>query len=131
MPGDINIDVGSVVSSIGSIITGFRGKIPPELEAQLQEKLISLDAAVQASQAKINEVEAASSSWFVRSWRPACAWVCVVAFALQYLLRPVISWIVPAATFPAIDTGEMMPLLFGLLGLGTLRSIDKIKGVTK
>jgi hypothetical protein len=131
MAGDIKVDVGSIVTGLGSIVNNIRGKIPVEMQADLEKKLIDLDAAVQASQSAVNAVEAASSSWFVRSWRPACAWVCVVAFALQYLIRPIISWIIPSATFPAIDTGEMMPLLFGLLGLGTMRSFDKLKGITK
>ena len=73
--------------------------------------------------------EEAKGNWFQSSWRPACAWVCVLGFAINFLVSPL------AAPFgiivPQADTGTMLPVLMGMLGLATARSYDKVKNATK
>ena len=73
--------------------------------------------------------EEAKGNWFQSSWRPACAWVCVLGFAINFLVSPL------AAPFgiivPQADTGTMLPVLMGMLGLATARSYDKIKKTAK
>ena len=73
--------------------------------------------------------EEAKGNWFQSSWRPACAWVCVLGFAINFLVSPL------AAPFgiivPQADTGTMLPVLMGMLGLATARSYDKVKKPTK
>ena len=73
--------------------------------------------------------EEAKGNWFQSSWRPACAWVCVLGFAINFLVSPL------AAPFgiivPQADTGTMLPVLMGMLGLATARSYDKVKKTTK
>ena len=80
-----------------------------------------------------HKVEAASSSLFVAGWRPAIGWVCGAGCAWNWIGLPMASFIMAAightvAIYPA-DLGEMMPLLLGMLGIGTLRTVEKIKGV--
>ena len=85
-----------------------------------------------AQQTKINEIEAQSGSLFVAGWRPAAGWICVIGLGFEYLIRPLVQWILNiakvAVTLPGIDMNMMFPLLGALLGLGTLRGIEKIKG---
>ncbi len=73
--------------------------------------------------------EEAKGNWFQSSWRPACAWVCVLGFAINFLVSPL------AAPFgiivPQADTATMLPVLMGMLGLATARSYDKIKKTAK
>ena len=86
-----------------------------------------------AGQMEINKVEAASSSIFVSGWRPAIGWICGAGFAVQFVIGPLAEWGSALAghpvKFPQMDTGTMMPLLLGMLGLSGLRSAEKIQGV--
>ena len=89
-----------------------------------------LDALM--GQLEINKTEATSSSIFVAGWRPASGWICNVGLAYTFMLQPILSWastIVHIPVPPAIDTNTLMVLLGSLLGIGGLRTIDKIKGV--
>lgn len=84
-------------------------------------------------QMAINQEEAKNPSIFVSGWRPAVGWVCVSAYAFNYILMPLGNWIAkfyyPAApSIVALDTGELTTLLFGMLGIGTLRTFEKLKG---
>jgi hypothetical protein len=98
---------------------------PDKTEAEKQQ----LAAAVQLvqGQLEINKVEAASSSVFVSGWRPFIGWVCGAACAWNWIGLPILRMYVPDLT-PANLT-EMMPVLMGLLGLGALRTVEKINGV--
>jgi hypothetical protein len=98
---------------------------PDKTEAEKQQ----LAAAVQLvqGQLEINKVEAASPSVFVSGWRPFIGWVCGAACAWNWIGLPILRMYVPDLT-PANLT-EMMPVLMGLLGLGTLRTVEKINGV--
>lgn len=93
------------------------------------------DLALIAGQLEINKVEAASASVFTSGWRPAIGWVCGAGFAVQFVIGPLGEWASALAghpvKFPQMDTGTMMPLLFGMLGLGAYRTAEKIQGVTK
>jgi hypothetical protein len=98
---------------------------PDKTEAEKQQ----LAAAVQLvqGQLEINKVEAASSSVFVSGWRPFIGWVCGAACAWNWIGLPILRMYVPDLT-PANLT-EMMPVLMGLLGLGALRTVEKINNV--
>jgi hypothetical protein len=85
-------------------------------------------------QQEINKIEAASSNVFVSGWRPALGWVCVSAYAFNYLMMPLANWgakwfVDNAPAIVALDTGELTTLLFGMLGIGALRTAEKLKGV--
>lgn len=88
-----------------------------------------------AGQLEVNKVEAASSSVFVAGWRPFIGWTCGVGFGVQFVVGPLAEWASALAghpvKFPPMDVGTMMPLLFGMLGLGAFRTAEKIQGVTK
>jgi hypothetical protein len=86
-------------------------------------------------QMDINKAEAANPHLFVAGWRPFIGWVCGSGFAVQFVIGPLGEWITNIAghpvKFPQMDLGTMMPLLFGMLGLGAYRTAEKIQGVTK
>lgn len=98
-------------------------------EAEMRDALFAADRA----QAEINKAEAESGSLFVGGWRPAIGWVCAAAVAYTYLLVPVGMWIAfvmgkPIAKPPALDN-NLWELMFALLGLGGLRTFEKLRGV--
>ena len=85
-------------------------------------------------QLEVNAAEAASPHLFVAGWRPAVGWCCALGFLWATIGQPIVSWIAVAKGWPAppaIDTEVLLYVLGGMLGLGTLRSFEKSKGVTK
>lgn len=102
-------------------------------EAEYQREVLAIAAKAEADQREINKVEAASSSLFVAGWRPAIGWVCAAALAFQYLVRPFWLWALgvwwPTLPPPPGLDGMLWELMFGMLGMGGLRSLEKTKGV--
>jgi hypothetical protein len=91
------------------------------------------ELAQMTGQLEINKVEAASTSLFTSGWRPAIGWVCGAGFACQFVIGPLASWgsrlVGHPVDLPPLDVGAMMPLLFGMLGMGAYRTAEKIQGV--
>lgn len=88
----------------------------------------------QLAQIDVNKIEAASSSLLVAGWRPFIGWVCGAALAYAALIEPVARFVAMVAfqytgAFPIIDTDITLQVLLGLLGLGTLRTYEKARGV--
>ena len=77
------------------------------------------------AQIKVNEAEA-KGNWFQSSWRPAIAWVCVLGFLINYLVSPLCAGF--GIVIPQADTGTMLPVLMGMLGLGGMRTLERVKG---
>jgi len=78
-------------------------------------------------QLEVNKAEAASGSLFRGGWRPAVGWICVAGFGVNFLISPIAAgfgFIVPQA-----DTAVMLPVLMGMLGLGGLRTVEKVRGL--
>lgn len=106
-------------------------KIWPDKTEQERAQLAAAVSIVQG-QLEINKAEAGSSSRFTSGWRPAIGWVCAAALACQYIARPLLAWggIVtghPLPDLPGIDD-NLWQLMLGLLGLGGLRTYEKVKG---
>jgi hypothetical protein len=85
------------------------------------------------AQIEVNKAEAASASLFKGGWRPAVGWVCAMALFYHFILQPVLLFgvAVSGAAIPALpqfDMASLMPILLGMLGLGGLRTVEKIKG---
>jgi len=83
-------------------------------------------------QLKINEVEAASTNWFVAGWRPAVGWIGALGLGYAAIIEPVSRFVALVAfdykgPFPALDTSITMQILFGILGLGSLRTFEKTR----
>jgi hypothetical protein len=106
----------------------------PEKAAAAKLELFKMqqsgELAAMAGQMEINKVEAANPSIFVSGWRPAIGWICGAGFAVQFVIGPLAEWgsalYGHPVKFPQMDTGTMMPLLLGMLGLGGLRTAEKL-----
>jgi hypothetical protein len=107
----------------------------PAAKAQAEAELRTALMAWDAQQTKVNEVEAANTNLFVSGWRPALGWTCAFAFAFIYILGPIVAWIAmltgSTIPLPKFDAESLISLTLGMLGLGGLRTFEKIKGVTK
>ena len=104
-------------------------------EREIQAKLTDSLAQVDLAQLGINKVEVAHRSMFVAGWRPFIGWTCGVALMYTYVLQPILVFGLAQAGYlvelPRMDLGELMPVLMGMLGLGGLRSWEKVKGVAR
>ena len=127
-------------------ISGLLDKLIPDPEARAKAQLDllklqqdgafkELDAQLQINlaQAEINKVEAASQNGFQAGWRPLAGYMCVAGLGYEFLLRPLLPWAltvsgVEAPPLPSLD-GVLFELMFGMLGLGTLRTADRWKRV--
>lgn len=103
------------------------------LELQQNGEFRELEAAVQTQLAQVglNKEEAQSLSRFNSGWRPFIGWVCGSALVYQYILRPLLTWGAallghPEIIAPELDMGDIITIMLGMLGLGTLRTVEKI-----
>lgn len=76
------------------------------------------------AQIKLN-TEDAKGNWFQSGWRPATGWVCVAGFGVNFLISPLLAGF--GVDIPQADTSTMLPVLMGLLGLGGLRTVERLK----
>ena len=83
---------------------------------------------VALAQIEVNKEEA-KGNWFQAGWRPACAWVCVAGFAVNFLVSPLAEPF--GIVVPQADISTMMPVLLGMLGLAGARSFERVKKVGK
>jgi len=87
------------------------------------------------AQIAVNQSEADHHSVFVSGWRPSVGWVCVMGFAFNFVVVPIINFVLTVTEnpmlVPTLDVSEMMPVLLGLLGLGGLRTVEKTKDVAR
>jgi len=138
MAFDLNSIIGSSVGDAFAKIVGVF-KVPPEkvLESQTELEKIRLQLESQlvqqvTAQIDVNKQEAASASLFVAGWRPFIGWICGSGLACQFIIGPIFTWISTLihrpTPFPTLDLGTLMTLLLGMLGLGGMRTYEKVNG---
>lgn len=135
-----------LLGPLADIIKGVVTRIWPDpaQQAEAQYKLAQLmqsgelaqlaaESELAKAQIAVNNTEAASSSLFVAGWRPFIGWTCGAAFAYKFVLAPAVAFALTAAghpiDLPVLDFTEMSTVLLGMLGIGGMRTIEKIKGV--
>ena len=127
----------SITGTVGDLIDRFipnkseAAKAKLEMEAKLIDSLTSIDVA----QIGVNAEEAKSSNLFVAGWRPACGWICAIAMGYHYIAQPFLAFALTnlgyVVVLPVFNMNALETVLFGMLGLGSMRSFDKMKGTSK
>jgi hypothetical protein len=94
---------------------------------------LAADTQLATNQSDVDKVEAASGSLFVSGWRPFIGWVCGSACAWNWIgismAKTLAALVHYSITLEPASLTEMLPVLFGMLGLGALRTAEKFKGV--
>jgi hypothetical protein len=125
------------IGAVLDIIKGPLDKLIPDKNkrAEFEHEIAMAVNNSDLAQMEVNKVEAAHPSIFVAGWRPFIGWTCGTALALDFLVRPIAQWIIlifeKVVILPTLDTSQLMPILMGMLGLGTLRTYEKLKGVAR
>jgi len=103
-------------------------------DKDLQQKLshdIATMAEKHAQQLSLQQIEVnkaeAKGNCFQSSWRPLVGWICAISLGINFMVSPICAGF--GITIPQADMSVMMPLLLGMLGLGGLRSFEKLKKV--
>lgn len=126
--------IASTIGAIGNVLDNcFTSE-----EEKLDKKILLQRLALQPdlAQAEISKLEAQHRSVFVAGWRPAVGWVCAAALAYNYILRDLMIWLFTAFAPetpppPALAMEHLMTILLSILGVGSLRSIEKLAGRAK
>lgn len=130
---------GAVAKGVGKASTRIReaitGDVPSDVKLklediarELEEKKLELDEQIVSTTNQINLEYAKKSGWWYSGWRPAVAWIGVIALLEKYILFPNINLVLGLfgiSTYLNIDVSAIYPLMIGLLGLGTLRTAEK------
>ena len=105
-------------------------KIWPDKSQQEQQELAGLFQQLTA-QTDIDKAEAQSSDP-LQHWRGGLGWVCTAAYAYNFVLNPLLSAISTLAgnpvVLPNLDIGPLSTLTLGMLGLGGLHVVERVKG---
>ena len=133
-----------MLNLLSSLVTPVSGLLDKFIEDKDQKAALAHEIATLAdkqaneqavAQIELNKVEAAHQSMFVAGWRPSIGWVCSLAMLLNFILIPFINLGLEFGgldlKLDLIDMETMMPVLFGMLGLGGMRTAEKIKGVQR
>jgi len=139
--------VGTAAESIRFALTG---DMPPEERIKLEALLLEaqkVEAGLREHQIDLNKLDAQSTSFFKSGWRPLLGWISVTGFSLVFVVFPIAEWILNAVIVfnkivltkeelialkpPEVDGWLLLNLLGAMLGIGTLRTLEKGKGITK
>lgn len=121
-------------------LSGFFGLIDSlftteEEKAQARLKVLELHTKGELAQLAVNAEEAKTGSVFIAGWRPFIGWVCGASFAWVFVVQPMASFVSSLfglyPVLPNLDLSAMLPVLLGMLGLGTLRTVEKNSGVER
>jgi len=124
----------SLISTLVGPVTGLLDKFIEDKDqknalaheiATMSQKAADANALAQIEILKAD----AKGSWFQSSWRPLCGYVAVFGMAVNFLISPIAAGF--GLIIPQADAGTLMPLLLGMLGLGTMRTVERTKGVGK
>ena len=104
-------------------------------KADMEAALVKAANDAALAQVEVNKIEAGHGSVFVAGWRPAIGWVCAAALAWAFIVAPIASWGMAVfglrETLPAIGTDNLFELVLAMLGMGGLRTFEKLRGVAR
>jgi len=124
----------SIISALIGPVTGLLDQFieDKDQKARLAHELSTMAdqhaQSIALAQIEVNKADA-KGNWFQSSWRPATGWVCVLGFMVNFLISPLCAGF--GINIPQADTSTMLPVLMGMLGLGGMRSYERVKKVGK
>lgn len=117
------------IGAVADFATNIVNKIWPDKSEQERQQIAAAVMVVQG-QIDINKEEAKSPSVFVSGWRPFIGWVCGAACAWNWIGLKIALFVAAYLghdlKLQPADISEMMPVLLGMLGLGGLRTVEKL-----
>jgi len=122
-----------LIQPVASILDKFI--VDKDLKVKLQHELETAIHSANLAQLEVNKSEAAHKSIFVAGWRPFVGWVCGVSLAYHFIVAPLLQFGFALSgmeqELPEFDFSQLSTVLMGMLGLGGLRTFEKMKGVSR
>jgi hypothetical protein len=116
-----------------NVIAGIIDKVADNVDRFTldKEEKAQLIAEINKAQMEVNKVEAGHTSMFVAGWRPFVGWTCGVALCYHFVLQPFLLFLLHSFGYqvdlPVFDMTTLTTILLGMLGLGGMRSFEKVK----
>ena len=130
-----------VLGSLLPVATSIIDKVVPDKNAakkaklDMEKELTTAFNKANLAQIETNKIQASHPSIFVSGARPAIMWICAFGLGWQFVFQPVAVWVLALTAsdvvLPLIETEGLLSLTLALLGLGGMRSFEKLKGVSK
>ena len=122
-----------LIQPVASILDKFI--VDKDLKVKLQHELETAIHSANLAQLEVNKSESAHKSIFVAGWRPFVGWVCGVSLAYHFIVAPLLQFGFALSgmeqELPEFDFSQLSTVLMGMLGLGGLRTFEKMKGVSR
>ena len=130
------IILGPILEVGKTILDRFIPDPEKKREAEMELVRMAADGELKQvlAQLEINAREASSPSVWVSGWRPFFGWCGGAGFAYVTIIQPILVWYGTARGWPTppdVNIDLLWTVVTGLLGIGGLRSLEKVKGVTK
>ncbi len=114
--------IGNIIDKVAGHVDKFT--LDKEEKAQLIQE-------INKAQIEVNKIEAGQTNVFVSGWRPFIGWTCGVALCYHFVLQPLLMFVFLAIgkpmDLPVFDMTTLTTVLMGMLGLGGLRTYEKVK----
>ena len=124
-----SVGAAEPINAVGDILDDLFTSDEEELTLEIvKQRLAQKPALVQAG---IMKVQAQHRSIFVAGARPFLMWVCGIGFLFAFVINPLLQWLLPDIGAPELPLEVMMELTLAMLGLAVLRTVEKLKGLTK
>ena len=117
------------INAIGNVVDSLFTSDDERLSHE--EVKLRLLQKPQLAQAEINKVQAGSRSSFVAGARPAIMWVCALGLLTAFVINPYIEFFSDSGKLVNVPLEAMMELTLAMLGLATLRTVEKLNGASK
>lgn len=133
---------GEAIAEGSKLLNGILQRVLPEkvseetalkLNQELTLAMLNGELQPMLAQLTVNANEAKSESLFVAGWRPGIGWICAAALGWTFVVAPfTVFWLqtfgLHPAPLPVLDYTSLMPILLGMLGLGGMRTYEKVQG---
>src|SRR5271157_550719 len=129
--GGFAVDLRTAITGTAPLDTATRQKLIDQATA-LQTQANALQTSMMQGQIDLDKLDASSTSKFRSWWRPFIGWICGISLGYEFILQPILAW--GSSNFhwiapPSLDMTTLMPLLLALLGMGTMRTVEKVNGI--
>ena len=127
--------LAALAAILGPILGTAAERLIPDPAARQKWVAETLAMFMQADlgQLEVNKAEAQHSSLFVAGWRPAIGWICAAALAYSYVIVPFGLWVAQVKGFnipkPPVLDNNLWELVMGMLGMGALRTFEKVQKI--
>lgn len=135
--------------AVGPIVDNLVDRIPDpnkrqEAKEEFEKQLLNAVNQASLAQTKINEIETEHKSIFIAGWRPFIGWVCGIGILWAFIVQPISVWTIQVwgdkavwlndkgdYILPIINSEGLFQLVLAMLGMGGLRTFEKMRGVAR